>query len=171
MTDAVSLARGSRTRVLVNDRVDVALAAGAAGVHLKADSISPATVRQIVPGGFMVGRSVHSIAEAREALDGVDYVIAGTVWPTSSKPAGHVCLGSQGLAAIAAALRVPTLAIGGVSMPRIRKVALAGAAGVAAIGMFMAPGPGQGSGRCRARSLAEMVGEARSLFDSGRTAS
>src|SRR5258707_4357490 len=93
--DLVRLSRGSRTRVVVNDRLDVALACGADGVHLRADSMSPAVIRRMTPDGFLVGRSVHGAEEAAAAA-GVDYVIAGSVWPTASKPAGHQLLGLSG---------------------------------------------------------------------------
>jgi thiamine-phosphate diphosphorylase len=128
--------RGSRTRVVVNDRADVAIAAGAHGVHLRGDSAAPHRVRAIVPPSFLIGRSVHSVAEAAAVAGEVDYLIAGAVWATTSKPAGHPQIGCEGLAAIARAVRVPVLAIGGVTLERARDAALAGAAGVAAIRLF-----------------------------------
>src|SRR5207302_8900050 len=98
--DLVGLTRGSATRVLVNDRLDGALAAGADGVHLRADSLPPSAARSIAPAGFLIGRSVHRLDEAvRVALD-VDYLIAGTVFSTPSKPDGAPLLGVGGLAAI-----------------------------------------------------------------------
>lgn len=133
---AVAAARGSRTKVLVNDRVDVALAAGADGVHLRADSPPAWRIRPLVPKTFVVGRSVHTLEEARAAGD-VDYVIAGTVWPTSSKPAGHPVLGAAGLAQLVRAASVPVLAIGGIDVGRAAAVAASGAAGIAAIGLFI----------------------------------
>jgi thiamine-phosphate pyrophosphorylase len=127
---------GSATRILVNDRLDVALAAGAAGVHLRSDSMSPAAVRSMVPAGFVIGCSVHSPAEAAAIGAGADYLIAGTVWASDSKAGGHPVLGTGGLAAVVAAARVPVLAIGGVTVDRVGEVAAAGAAGIAAIGLF-----------------------------------
>ena len=124
-------------RVVVNDRVDVALAAGADGVHLRADSPPSAAVRAMVPAGFLVGRSVHSEAEAIEAAaTGVDYLILGTIFPTASKPAGGSPLGLEPLERAARAIRVPILAIGGITADNAGKVAAAGAAGFAAIGLF-----------------------------------
>src|SRR5256712_2141382 len=84
----VEAARGTATRVLVNDRVDVALAAGAHGVHLPANGVPPARLRRLVPSGFLVGRSGHDAEEgARGAADGGgDYPIFGTVFSASSKP-------------------------------------------------------------------------------------
>jgi thiamine-phosphate pyrophosphorylase len=134
---------GEASRVVVNDRVDVALAADADGVHLKSDSIPTALVRRQVPAGFLVGRSVHSVDEARAAAaEGADYVIFGTVFPSGSKPRGHRTAGLDALAAVAAAVPVPVLAIGGISLNTVAAAAEAGAGGVAAIGLFFdASGP------------------------------
>jgi thiamine-phosphate diphosphorylase len=120
-------------RVLVNERLDVALAAEADGVHLKGDSIPTA----------LVGRSVHTVDEARSAeADGADYVIFGTVFPSGSKPRGHRLAGLEALTAVTQAVRIPVLAIGGISLNTVAAAAGAGAAGVAAIGLFFdAAGP------------------------------
>src|SRR5579862_420628 len=126
--EIAGIARSGATRVVVNDRVDVALAAGAHGVHLRADSIAPRLVRTMVPDDFLIGRSVHSVDEAREHAAGADYLIAGTVFPTSSKPSATSWLGASGLRAIVEAVRVPVLAIGGVTVDRAAEVAAAGAA-------------------------------------------
>jgi thiamine-phosphate diphosphorylase len=133
---AMSLARGTTSRIVVNDRLDVALACGADGVHLRADSIPTADARRIVPDGFLIGRSVHAPAEAM-AAEGCDYVIAGTVFPSRSKAAGTTVLGIEGLRAIVRASPAPVLAIGGVTADRFDDVAAAGAAGVAGIGLFL----------------------------------
>jgi len=127
---------GSATRVIVNDRLDVALACGAHGVHLRGDSIPPRLARARAPEGFLIGRSVHGVAEARDTAGDVDYLIAGTVFPSASKTEGHPCLGADGLRAIVRAVRVPVLAIGGVTVDRLAAVAACGAAGIAAIGLF-----------------------------------
>jgi thiamine-phosphate pyrophosphorylase len=150
----LGIARSSSTRVTVNDRLDVAMACGADGVHLRADSIAPADARRVAPAQFLVGRSVHDPAEAR-AADGADYLIAGTVFPTSSKP-GVSCLGVEGLTAVVRASTAPVLAIGGVTRHRLPAIAATGAAGVAAIGLF-AHG-----------SLVEIVQEARAVFDTAK---
>lgn len=124
------------TRIIVNDRLDVALAAGAHGVHLRADSMPAARVRAIVPGGFLIGRSIHSPAEAAAASRAdVDYLIFGTVFQTSSKP-DQEAAGARALADAVAATTVPVLAIGGVTRETAGLVARSGAAGVAAIGLF-----------------------------------
>ena len=136
VSDLVRLTRGSGTRVVVNDRVDVALACGADGVHLRHDSIRAESVRTMAPAGFLVGRSVHGLAEATEAGP-VDYLIAGTVFPTISKSPAAPVLGLDGLAEIVQAVAVPVLAIGGITRERLDEVAAIGAAGVAGIGLFM----------------------------------
>jgi thiamine-phosphate pyrophosphorylase len=135
----VDAVRGSRARVLVNDRVDVALAAGAHGVHLRADSMPAARVRAICPQGFLVGRSVHARDEAiaAAAAGGLDYLLFGTVFATTSKP-GRAPAGLDALAEVASAVTIPVLAVGGVTPDTVNEVVLAGAAGFAAIGMFAA---------------------------------
>jgi thiamine-phosphate diphosphorylase len=132
----VDAAAGCAMRVVVNDRIDVAIACGAHGVHLRGDSIPPARARAMAPAGFLIGRSVHDAAEAAQVAADVDYLIAGTVFTTGSKPPGHVRLGTAGLRAVVRSVRVPVLAIGGVTEARIPDVAASGAAGIAAIGLF-----------------------------------
>lgn len=140
---AVTLTAGGPTRIVVNDRLDVALAAGAAGVHLRADSILTADARSLAPADFLVGRSIHTVDEAAEAATegAVDYLVCGTAFPTASKPLRET-LGAVGLAVVCRTARpVPVLAIGGVDPSRIPAIAAAGAAGIAAIGVFATSGP------------------------------
>lgn len=136
VTALVGASRGSAMRVVVNDRLDIALACGAHGVHLRHNSLPAAEARRIAPPGFLVGRSVHGVAEAL-AAGPVDYLIAGTVFRTPSKPADAPLLGIDGLAAVVTAVRVPVLAIGGITSDRVEEVVAAGAAGVAGIGLFI----------------------------------
>lgn len=131
---AVQAVRSTRARVVVNDRLDVALGAGAHGVHLRADSMPALRVRAIAPRGFLVGRSVHGETEAASAR-GVDYLIFGTVFPTSSK-SRHEPAGVGALAQVAASTTLPVLAIGGIDAVTASQAAVAGAAGFAAISMF-----------------------------------
>ena len=158
---AVALTSQTSTRVVVNDRVDVALAAGAAGVHLKATSMSAQRVRQLAPKGWLVGRSVHDTAEAvRVTASGeVDYLVGGTVFETRSKP-GQVPIGPDGLAAMVHAVEVPVLAIGGVTVDRARLVGQSGAAGLAAIAELADAG----------HRLDLVVENLRREFDTGRSA-
>ena len=126
------------TRVLVNDRTDVGLAASAGGVHLKSHAPPAADVRSIVPDGFLIGRSVHSEAEADAAVaaGGCDYLLFGTVYPSASKPSDHPVAGLEGLSAVCRRVPLPVLAIGGITVERASAVADAGAAGIAAISLF-----------------------------------
>jgi thiamine-phosphate pyrophosphorylase len=166
--ELLALARGTRTRIVVNDRIDVALASGADGVHLKGDSIPVGAARQLAPPGFMIGRSVHRVEEAIAAGD-ADYLIAGTVFPSASKPAEAPLLGVEGLKAVVLSVNRPVLAIGGITDERVGAVASAGAAGFAAIGLFMAVGDAQAHGGCRAVPLQHIVDRARSRFDTLKT--
>ena len=128
---------GAAARILVNDRLDVALAAGAHGVHLRGNSMAAARVRTIAPPGFVIGRSVHSVDEALEAErdGGLDYLLFGTVFASTSKP-GAAPAGLEGLARACGAVALPVLAIGGMTASTVAPVARAGAAGFAAIGLF-----------------------------------
>jgi thiamine-phosphate pyrophosphorylase len=136
VADIMAIARGTPTRVVVNDRLDVALACGADGVHLRGDSIPIEAARRLGPPPFLVGRSVHTAAEAA-AGDGADYLIAGTVFPSTSKGKEAPAIGVEGLKAIVAAASVPVLAIGGVTADRVGEVVAAGASGFAAISLFI----------------------------------
>jgi thiamine-phosphate pyrophosphorylase len=136
VTLILKVTAGSGTRVVVNDRLDIALACGAHGVHLRHDSMPTEAVRRLVPEGFLVGRSVHSPGEA-VAAGRVDYLLAGTVFPTASKPGAARTLGVDGLAEIVQAVAVPVLAIGGVTPDRFDEIASTGAAGVAGVGLFI----------------------------------
>jgi thiamine-phosphate diphosphorylase len=137
-TRVVQQSAASGVKVVVNDRIDVALAAGADGVHLPSSGAPAERVRLMAPAGFLIGRSVHAEAEA-VAVAGTgacDYVIFGSVFPTESKPAGHTVAGTGALARVCAAAALPVIAIGGITPDRARDAARAGAAGVAAIGLF-----------------------------------
>ena len=140
VSGCVAAVRGTRTRILVNDRLDVALAAGAHGVHLRGDSFSASRARTLSPPGFLIGRSVHSVDEAVAAAHegGLDYLIFGTVFASASKP-DVVPAGMAALSAVARATRLPVLAVGGITLERVGEVLNAGACGVAAIRMFNPP--------------------------------
>ena len=136
LTCHVRDAAAGRAAVIVNDRTDVALAAGVRGVHLRGDSAETVRVRAIVPRGFLVGRSVHSAAEATVRGAGTDFLIAGTVFHTASKPGLNRPLGPDGLEAVCRAVDRPVLAIGGMTADNIGDIGATGAAGIAAIGIF-----------------------------------
>jgi thiamine-phosphate pyrophosphorylase len=124
--------------VVVNDRADVALAAGAHGVHLPSAAAPTARVRGCCPRPAILGRSVHDLdGVARENREGAaDYLLFGTVFPTRSKPATRRARGVDALGAACRQANMPLLAIGGVDETTVASVVTAGAAGFAAIGMF-----------------------------------
>jgi thiamine-phosphate diphosphorylase len=123
--------------VLVNDRLDVALAAGAHGVHLRSDSMPASRARSLAPIGFLIGRSVHTRAEAVAVCGagGLDYLLFGPVFATASKP-GQAPAGVDALADVAAAVSVPVLAVGGMTADTSTRLAGTASAGFAAIGWF-----------------------------------
>lgn len=129
----------AKTRVIVNDRADVARAARAAGVHLRADGPSISRVRALGLAGWTVGRSAHTADEVDRAGE-ADYLIFGTVFVSRSKGAGAPVSGVEALRAAAARTPVPVLAIGGITPDRVAACRDAGAAGVAAIGVFLPMG-------------------------------
>jgi thiamine-phosphate diphosphorylase len=132
----IGLTVGTPSKVLVNDRVDVALAARASGVHLKERSMLPADVRRITPSGFLIGCSVHTPA-AVAARKAADFLVAGTVRPTASKSAVEY-LDQDGLQRIVeVAAGQPVIGIGGLDIPSIPILAASCAAGMAAVGAFI----------------------------------
>jgi len=132
----MELVAGTSTKVLVNDRVDVALAAGASGVQLKERSVLPSDVRRIAPSGFVIGCSVHGVASVA-ARKAADFLIAGTVRPTASKPTVDY-LDEAGLRRIVeAAGEQAVLGIGGLDIPSIPLLAATCAGGMAAVGAFI----------------------------------
>jgi thiamine-phosphate pyrophosphorylase len=122
----------------INDRVDVALAAGAAGVHLAGQSLPVDVAVLLAAGRLLVGRSVHGMAEAVAAADaGADYLTFGHVFPTTSHP-GLPAHGLKELAAIVEAVEVPVLAIGGITIDNLDEVLATGCAGIAVISAILA---------------------------------
>jgi len=124
-------------RVVVNDRVDVALAGGADGAHLAAHSMPVQVVRRFVPRAFVIGVSCHSLAEAMAAESGgADYLVLGPVFETPSKLGYGPPLGLEKLRNITSRIRIPVLALGGITVDRIRPCLEAGASGIAGMRIF-----------------------------------
>jgi thiamine-phosphate pyrophosphorylase len=127
----------SGTRVIVNDRLDVALALGAAGVHLGTQSLPAREARKLVPEGFLIGVSCHSLEEARDAeTAGADYALLGPIYETPSKLPYGPPLGLEKIREVAARVRIPLLALGGITVERVRPCLDAGATGIAGIAVF-----------------------------------
>jgi len=121
-------------RLLINDRIDVALAVGADGVHLPVDSFAAGDARALVGPGRLIGVSTHSLEQAQRAsAAGADFVVFGPVFATPSKRPFGPPLGLEALAQAAGAVSVPVFAIGGVTVARADAVCRHGAHGIAAI--------------------------------------
>jgi len=124
-------------RLVVNDRVDVALAGGADGAHLAAHSMPVQVVRRFVPRAFVIGVSCHSLGEAMAAESGgADYLVLGPVFETPSKLGYGPPLGLEKLRNVTSRIRIPVLALGGITVDRIRPCLEAGASGIAGIRIF-----------------------------------
>jgi thiamine-phosphate diphosphorylase len=123
-----------RAAFIVNDRVDVALAVGADGVHLGPDDMPVETARRLMGPGAVIGASVASVEEARAAeVAGASYVSAGAIYATPSKADAGAPIGVGPIAEIKAAVSLPVLAIGGITCENVGEVVRAGADGVAVI--------------------------------------
>jgi len=147
-----------RALFLVNDRFDVALAAGADGVHLPEHSVPVMKVRDFAGDVCIIGCSVHSVEAAlRAEAAGADYVVVGAVYKTASHP-GQEPGGIELVRTVAEAVRVPVVAVGGISAENAAAAVAAGADGVAVIGAIMDAGdPQQAAARLR-RALDEAHG-------------
>lgn len=134
----VAIARGSETRVLVNDNAGIAAAAEAAGVHLTTNSINAGVIRKTWGDNFLIGVSTHSLAEVRQAAgQGADFAVFGPIFSTPSKAKYGSPVGSRILAEAAHEVApFPLLALGGISLQNVNDCLRAGAMGVAGISIF-----------------------------------
>ena len=140
LTRAVlALPNPAGTRVMVNERADVALAAGAAGVHLPADSVAPDQIRKIAPQGFVVAVSTHSLEEVRAAERAdADFAVFGPVFATPSKAHWGPPEGLDALESVCRAVSLPVMAIGGITAENATACVEHGASGIAGISLFQA---------------------------------
>lgn len=144
---------GECALVLVNGSAAVALAAGAAGVHLDEAALPVGAARRAVGERLLVGRSVHGLPAAREAeRGGADYLVLGTIFPSRSHPGGETG-GVERVREVAAAVQIPLVAIGGITAERVPEVVDAGAAGVAVISAILADADPRGAAARLRRAL------------------
>jgi thiamine-phosphate pyrophosphorylase len=138
---ATALTRGSATRLLINDRADIAAATGADGVHLTTSSLPTDVVRRTFGDDFLIGVSTHSLAEGGYArLGGADFVVLGPIFETASKREYGEPLGLGLLEKACAELApFPVLALGGLTLSNVTPCIRAGAQGIAAIRMLNDP--------------------------------
>jgi thiamine-phosphate pyrophosphorylase len=141
----VVIARGSSTRVLVNDRADIAASAGADGVHLTTRSLTPEVIRKMFGANFLIGASTHSLTEARAACrEGADFAVFGPIFPSPSPSPSKGKHGpALGVAPLIETMRelapFPLLALGGISIENVNECLSAGASGIAGITLFGEP--------------------------------
>lgn len=168
--EAVAIASATRgtTRIILNDRLDIAVAAGAAGVHLGGESVAVEHVANwrrtahgrtgpagIIAAEFLIGKSCHSAEEIRQAeIAGADYIFFGPVFTTPSKERYGPPQGLEKLAEACRRTRLPVLAIGGITAENARECLRAGTAGIAAIRLFQKPAAGLRELLLRLRGLA-----------------
>lgn len=156
LEDLRQRAKQAGVSFVVNDRLDLALAAEADGLHLGQDDLPASVARRLLPSAMFLGVSTHSLAEARQAeQDGADYVAVGSIYPTATKPEFQL-VGPDLLRAIRPQVKVPLVGIGGITADNAARVIEAGADGVAVI-----------SAVCGARDPAEVT---RLLLDRIRAA-
>lgn len=136
--EVLACTRAYGARLLINDRIDVALALGADGVHLRSDSVPIPVARRLLGVDRLLGVSTHSVKDVMEAsAAGADFVVLGPVFDTPSKRAYGAPLGLVPLAESASHCSIPIFAIGGLNASRVREVSEAGAFGIAVVSSIL----------------------------------
>lgn len=142
------LVRARGGRVMINDRVDLALALGADGVHLRSDSLPVAVARRLLGADRLLGVSAHSPDEvARAESDGADFVVLGPVYETPSKREYGPPIGLRPIEEAGRRCRIPVFAIGGITVGRVAEVRRAGARGVAVVSAILSAGSAESATR------------------------
>lgn len=155
----LALTRPAGALLWVNDRLDVALAAGADGVHLGQDDVPLDAARRIVPANFRIGISAETPELARAAKrGGADYVGTGPVYATGSKADAGDAIGRERIIAVARAVRIPVVAIGGITASNTADVIRAGASGIAVISAVMRAADPEAAARALLRAVSEARG-------------
>ena len=152
VASALLAALPPRVPLIINDRADVALAAGAAGVHLGADDMPVAAARRIAPPGFVIGASVGCDAEVLNSR-GADYVGIGPLFATGSKPDAGTAIGSEEFVRLSALCTLPAVAIGGIDASNAHEAMAAGAGGVAVISAIFAAGDPEAAARAMLQAI------------------
>ena len=155
LAETLMEAIGGRALLVVNERVDVALAAGASGTQLGEDALPVTAAREILGGNFLIGRSVHSVEGAVEAVeDGSDFLVVGTMFHTRSHPSAAP-IGPGLVSRISQRCTLPLIGIGGINAENLGEVLSAGADGVAVITSILASPDPEGAARQLKRAMIE----------------
>ena len=154
--EILGLARKWNALLIINDRIDLTLALGADGVHLRAESLPVATARRLLGPDRLIGVSTHSVEEAVTAgIEGADFAVLGPIYDTPSKRSYGSPIGLRPLEEASGRCAIPIFAIGGITASRIPDVLRAGAFGVAVVSAILSAHDAQSATRCFLRTLAE----------------
>jgi thiamine-phosphate pyrophosphorylase len=153
--EVLALTRSRGLPLIINDRLDIALAVGADGVHLGQSDLPCREARRVAGKDMIIGVSAHTHEEALAAWkDGADYIGAGAVFPTGSKADVGAVIGIDGIRAVASAVKIPVIGIGGINPQNAALVMAAGAAGVAVISAILSQPDIQQAAAALKRSIA-----------------
>lgn len=157
-----------RAPLVINDRPEVALVAGAAGVHLPEEGLPVAVARRLAGGDLLIGRSVHSVESALKAQEeGADYLFVGTIFPSRSHP-GATPVGLDLLRRVTAVVSIPCLAIGGVTAENVGDVMRAGAVGAAVISAILATPEPKAAAEGLVAAMASVTGTQNQAWSAAR---